>query len=173
MRCFFGAHILRTWAPPSYRASQGGTETPRHPLFHAETLLKGTGGLPLPPLQITPEVHTNLPGQTNQSQLLCGCVSIPAKDRSTLYLSGQNTPGPAAAPAWLTGHARLSFPRLHHAGGRGQRSRPQPSPNCCMARSALQGSSSVMWTRRFWFFTRLSAWREIPELEASEIIATS
>lgn len=49
----------------------------------------------------------------------------------------------------------------------------QPSPNCCMARSALQGNSSVMWTRRFWFFTRLSAWREIPELEASEIIATS
>lgn len=47
------------------------------------------------------------------------------------------------------------------------------SPNCCMARSALQGSSSVMWTRRFWFLTRLSAWREIPELEASEIIATS
>lgn len=46
-------------------------------------------------------------------------------------------------------------------------------PNCWMARSALQGNSSVMWTRRFWFFTRLSAWREIPELEASEIIATS
>lgn len=49
----------------------------------------------------------------------------------------------------------------------------QPSPNCWMARSALQGSSRVMCTRRFWFFTRLSAWREIPELEASEIIATS
>lgn len=48
-----------------------------------------------------------------------------------------------------------------------------PSPNCWMARSALQGSSRVMCTRRFWFFTRLSAWREIPELEASEMIATS
>lgn len=53
------------------------------------------------------------------------------------------------------------------------RKNPQHSPNCWMARSALQGNSSVMCTRRFWFFTRLSAWREIPELEASEIIATS
>lgn len=63
---------------------------------------------------------------------------------------------------------------LNHAQGQGTVTRnSRPSPNCCMARSALQGSSSVMWTRRFWFFTRLSAWREIPELEASEIIATS
>lgn len=62
----------------------------------------------------------------------------------------------------------------HHAQGKGTVTKNiQPSPNCCMARSALQGNSSVMCTRRFWFFTLLSAWREIPELEASEIIATS
>lgn len=42
-----------------------------------------------------------------------------------------------------------------------------------MALSALQGSSRVMWTLRLWFFTRLSACREIPELAASEIMATN
>lgn len=42
-----------------------------------------------------------------------------------------------------------------------------------MALSALQGSSKVMWTRRLWFFTRLSACREIPELAASEMMATN
>jgi len=42
-----------------------------------------------------------------------------------------------------------------------------------MALSALQGSSKVMWTRRRWFFTRLSACREIPELAASEMMATN
>lgn len=47
------------------------------------------------------------------------------------------------------------------------------SPNCWMARSALQGNSRVMWTRLRWFLTRLSACKEIPELAASEIIATS
>lgn len=47
------------------------------------------------------------------------------------------------------------------------------SPNCWMARSALHGSSKVMWTLRLWFFTRLSACREIPELAASEMMATS
>lgn len=46
-------------------------------------------------------------------------------------------------------------------------------PNCWIARSALQGSSNVMWTRRLWFWTRRSAWRETPELEASEMMATS
>ena len=51
--------------------------------------------------------------------------------------------------------------------------REQGSPNCWMARSALQGSSSVMCTRRRWFCTRRSAWRETPELEASEMMATS
>lgn len=55
-------------------------------------------------------------------------------------------------------------------GGLGQE---QGSPNCWMARSALQGSSSVMCTRRRWFWTRRSAWRETPELEASEMMATS
>ena len=44
-------------------------------------------------------------------------------------------------------------------------------PNCCMALSALHGSSSVMWTLRRWFFTRRSACREIPELAASEMMA--
>lgn len=44
-------------------------------------------------------------------------------------------------------------------------------PNCCIALSALQGSSSVMWTLRRWFFTRRSACREIPELAASEMMA--
>lgn len=47
------------------------------------------------------------------------------------------------------------------------------SPNCWMARSALQGSSSVMCTRRRWLRTRRSACRETPELEASEMMATS
>ena len=47
------------------------------------------------------------------------------------------------------------------------------SPNCWMARSALQGSSSVMCTRRFWFSARRSACSEIPELAASEMMATS
>jgi hypothetical protein len=42
-----------------------------------------------------------------------------------------------------------------------------------MALSALQGSSSVIWTLRHWFFTRLSACREMPELAASEMMATS
>lgn len=46
-------------------------------------------------------------------------------------------------------------------------------PNCWMARSALHGSSKVMWTLRLWFFTRLSACREIPELAASEMMATN
>lgn len=46
------------------------------------------------------------------------------------------------------------------------------SPNCWTALSALHGISRVMWTRLFWFGTRLSAWREIPELAASDIIAT-
>lgn len=53
--------------------------------------------------------------------------------------------------------------------------KPQPernfSPNCCMALSALQGSSRVMWTLLLWFFTRRSACREIPELAASEMMA--
>jgi len=44
-------------------------------------------------------------------------------------------------------------------------------PNCCMALSALQGSSRVMCTRRRWFTARLSACREMPELAASEMIA--
>ena len=44
-------------------------------------------------------------------------------------------------------------------------------PNCCTALSALQGNSSVMWTRRDKFVTRRSAWREIPELAASEMTA--
>lgn len=56
---------------------------------------------------------------------------------------------------------------------RGGLGREQGSPNCWMARSALQGSSSVMCTRRRWFWTRRSAWRETPELEASEMMATS
>lgn len=47
------------------------------------------------------------------------------------------------------------------------------SPNCWMARSALQGSSKVIWTLRLWFLTRLSACREIPELAASEMMATN
>lgn len=47
------------------------------------------------------------------------------------------------------------------------------SPNCWMALSALQGSSRVMWTLRFWLFTLLSACREIPELAASEMMATN
>ena len=47
------------------------------------------------------------------------------------------------------------------------------SPNCWMARSALQGSSNVMCTRRFWFNARRSACSEIPELAASEMMATS
>lgn len=45
------------------------------------------------------------------------------------------------------------------------------SPNCCTALSALQGSSSVMWTRRFWLRARRSACRDIPELAASDITA--
>lgn len=45
------------------------------------------------------------------------------------------------------------------------------SPNCCMALSALQGSSSVMWTLLLWFFTRRSACKEIPELAASDMMA--
>lgn len=40
-----------------------------------------------------------------------------------------------------------------------------------MALSALQGSSSVMWTLLLWFFTRRSACKEIPELAASEMMA--
>lgn len=44
-------------------------------------------------------------------------------------------------------------------------------PNCWMALSALQGSSSVMWTLLLWFFTRRSACKEIPELAASEMMA--
>lgn len=47
------------------------------------------------------------------------------------------------------------------------------APNCWMARSALHGSSSVMCTLLLLFCTRLSAWREIPELAASEMIATN
>ena len=50
---------------------------------------------------------------------------------------------------------------------------PSSSPNCWIALSALQGSSSVMCTRRFWFSARRSACSEIPELAASEIMATS
>lgn len=46
-------------------------------------------------------------------------------------------------------------------------------PNCWIALSALQGSSRVMCTLRLWFFTLLSACREIPELAASEIMATN
>lgn len=45
-------------------------------------------------------------------------------------------------------------------------------PNCWMALSALQGNSRVTCTRLFWFSARLSAWREIPELAASDIMAT-
>merc|ERR1719430_331474 len=41
-----------------------------------------------------------------------------------------------------------------------------------MALSADQGSSRVMWTLLFLFFTLLSACREMPLLAASEIIAT-
>lgn len=41
-----------------------------------------------------------------------------------------------------------------------------------MALSALQGNSRVTWTRRFWLIARLSAWRDIPELAASDIMAT-
>lgn len=46
-------------------------------------------------------------------------------------------------------------------------------PNCWMARSADQGSSSVMWTRRRWFRTRRSLCREMPLEAASEMMATS
>merc|ERR1719264_13973 len=45
-------------------------------------------------------------------------------------------------------------------------------PNCWIARSALQGSSRVMCTLLFLFFTLLSACKEIPLLAASEMIAT-
>ena len=45
-------------------------------------------------------------------------------------------------------------------------------PSCWMALSADQGNSSVMWTRRRWFATLLSACNEIPADAASEIIAT-
>lgn len=47
------------------------------------------------------------------------------------------------------------------------------APNCWMARSALHGSSKVMWTRLLRFCTRLSACREMPELAASEMMAIS
>mmetsp|Transcript_7569 Transcript_7569/g.23809 ORF Transcript_7569/g.23809 Transcript_7569/m.23809 type:complete len:295 (+) Transcript_7569:1373-2257(+) len=48
-------------------------------------------------------------------------------------------------------------------------------PNCWIALSADHGSSSVMCTRRRRFVTRawFSAWSEIPDDAASEIIATS
>ena len=45
------------------------------------------------------------------------------------------------------------------------------SPNCWIALSALQGSSSVIWTLLRWFIALLSACSEIPELAASEITA--
>ena len=45
------------------------------------------------------------------------------------------------------------------------------SPNCCTARSALHGSSTVTWTRLRWLRALLSACREIPELAASLIMA--
>lgn len=78
----------------------------------------------------------------------------------------------------LKGCPSEAGPRLGQAWGRereeaGHPGEGQGSPNCWMARSALQGSSSVMWTRRRWFWTRRSAWRETPELEASEMMATS
>ena len=44
-------------------------------------------------------------------------------------------------------------------------------PNCCTAASALHASSSVMWQRLRWFFIFRLAWREIPELAASLMIA--
>ena len=45
-------------------------------------------------------------------------------------------------------------------------------PNCCMALSALQGSSKVTCTLLFWFLTLRSACKEMPELAASEMMAT-
>lgn len=74
-------------------------------------------------------------------------------------------------PQWGRTKARQTWGRKREEArhpGEGQ-----GSPNCWMARSALQGSSSVMCTRRRWFWTRRSAWRETPELEASEMMATS
>lgn len=72
-------------------------------MFHEDTLLTCMGEFPLPTLQITHEVNTNLPHTRNQSQLLCVCTPILAKQRSTglckvLYLRKLNTPVPAAAP---------------------------------------------------------------------------
>mmetsp|Transcript_45285 Transcript_45285/g.92434 ORF Transcript_45285/g.92434 Transcript_45285/m.92434 type:complete len:288 (+) Transcript_45285:1918-2781(+) len=46
-------------------------------------------------------------------------------------------------------------------------------PICCTALSALHGSSRVMWTRWRWFFTRRSAWSEMPVEAASLMMATS
>jgi len=48
-------------------------------------------------------------------------------------------------------------------------------PICWIVLSADQGSSSVMWTRRRWFLTRaaFSAWSEMPDDAASEMMATS
>ena len=46
-------------------------------------------------------------------------------------------------------------------------------PNCWIVFSADQGSSNVMCTLRRWFLTRRSAWREMPALLASLIIATN
>lgn len=79
--------------------------------------------------------------------------------------------GSQGLPQWGRTKARAGLGQ-----GQGRAGYPgegQGSPNCWMARSALQGSSSVMWTRRRWFWTRRSAWRETPELEASEMMATS
>ena len=75
----------------------------------------------------------------------------------------------AVGPAWR----QKGLLGTRQAPGWGGLGWGRGSPNCWMARSALQGSSSVMCTLRRWFGTRRSAWREMPELEASEMMATS
>ena len=110
------------------------------------------------------------PGKTEEHWALQGAVSQKAK----YTCPSSSTSLAQAAMHAFPSQDCLGLHGLNNIQGKGTVTKnTQPSPNCCMARSALQGNSNVMWTRRFWFFTRLSAWREIPELEASEIIATS
>lgn len=138
----------------------------------------------IPPTSLCPDQHSPIPLTRLSSRLATMEANLrsPASSDMRKMYSGAETwldrwvrPGDRGASQGPAGPAEQGGTKASGEGGLGRvgLGRGCGSPNCWMARSALQGSSSVMWTRRRWFWTRRSAWRETPELEASEMMATS